>query len=152
MISQKWSQLQQAHGELVLFQLMKEAHERKLNDWGFCQLIHKSAKKLYPTDSNARALYEIYMLSRAGYLSRLAKAGNRLYVLLPVKQTLYGATYLNVEGQKYYVMDFDGKAVNVSKAVALNLNYPNSREMVDMRLKTLPDVGTHVLPRRLRFS
>ncbi|MEM7510919.1 MAG: hypothetical protein AAF388_08300 [Bacteroidota bacterium] len=151
-ISQKWSQLQQAHGELVLFQLMKEAQERKLNDWGFCQLIHKSAKRLYPTDANARALYEIYMLSRAGYLSRLAKAGNRLYVLLPVKQTLYGATYLNVEGQKYYVMDFDGKAVNVSKAVALNLNYPSSNEMIDMRLTTLPDVGTHVLTRRLRFS
>lgn len=151
-ISQKWNQLQRAHGELVLFQLLQEAHKRKLNDWGFCQLVHKSARKLYPKDRNARALYELYMLSRAGYLSRLAKSGSRLYVLLPVLQTLYGATYLNVEGQKYYVMDFDGRPVNVAKAVALNLNYPNSKEQIDMRLTTLPDVGSHVLTRRLRFT
>ncbi len=151
-IARAWSTLQRYYGEKVLFQLLKQAHEMDLNDWGFFVLVNKAAVRLFPQDLNAQTLFNVFCITKAGYIAKLSQDKNRLYLMAPARQTLYSATYLKGRDYKYYVLDLNGKKVNLARANVLQVNYPETYQVLDMNLTKAPDLPPTVLQRNLSFK
>lgn len=78
----------------------------RLCDWGYVRLTGRMAESFFPAERrNEARLLQMYLLAQSGYKVRIARAGDRLALLLPSKDEIFEYTYLNLEGGKYYVVD-----------------------------------------------
>ncbi|MEM7659164.1 MAG: hypothetical protein AAF399_23795, partial [Bacteroidota bacterium] len=137
-IANYWEQLEGSEHELFMYQVLRQARSMRLNDWGLCQLIHASAKELYPNDKNAQVLFSWFCLSKAGYISTVSYDRDNLYLMLPTKQTLYGKVFLRGKQHKLYAIDLDGRELNLDKAKVFKQKYPEANRVLDLRLTEVP--------------
>lgn len=150
-ISRAWKKLSYYNAERTLMPLMSKARTLGLNDWGFFLLVNKTAQLIYPDDENAQTLFNLYQLTHAGYKCRLSYDGRKLYLMTPTRQRIYGGTFLKDGDKKYYLLDLNGKEVNVSSAHTLNLDYPRASKVLDFSLNNAPNFQGPILKRRLKF-
>lgn len=81
-----------------------------LCDWGYMRFVEKMTTTFFSsTQLNEARLMQMYILTQSGYKVRIAQANNRLLILLPSKEEIYKYPYLNIGGNKYYVVDLSLK-------------------------------------------
>jgi len=135
-IIEKWRQMENAQHTAIRYQLMQQSSSLNLNDWGFCQLVNTTAKQIYPGDQNAQTLFNFFCFSKAGYKAKISYNARSLFLLMPTKQRLYGASYLREGSRKYYVLDLNrNKQLNLRQAQVLDISYPNTEKILDFRIK-----------------
>jgi len=72
-----------------------------LNDWFAFELVRKYAECLVGNPSG-KVLLQHFLLTHMGYDVRLASTREKLLLLVPFKQQVYGRNYLLIDGEKYY--------------------------------------------------
>ena len=78
-----------------------------LNGWGCYQLVKRFSEQAYAdNDPNERIALQSYLLSQLKYRAQVAMSRNDLVLLLPFQETIYGVTYLTVDGQKFYIFSY----------------------------------------------
>ncbi|HUN14063.1 hypothetical protein [Alistipes sp.] len=78
----------------------------QLCDWGYMRFLERMTTAFFGTDkSNEARLLQMYILTQSGYKVRIARADERLVLLLPSKNNIYEYAYLHIGGCKYYVAD-----------------------------------------------
>ncbi len=78
----------------------------QLCDWGYVHFLERMTTSFFGTDKpNEACLLQMYILTQSGYKVRIARADDRLVLLLPSKENIYEYAYLNIGGCKYYVAD-----------------------------------------------
>lgn len=78
----------------------------RLCDWGYVRFVeHMTAAFFGKEQQNEAQLLQMFLLTQSGYKVRIARTGERLVVLLPSKDEIYEYSYLNLKGEKYYVVD-----------------------------------------------
>ena len=78
----------------------------QLCDWGYVRFLEQMTTAFFPADKlNEARMLQMYVLTQSGYKVRIARADNRLVLLLPSKDNIYAYSYLNLGGCKYYVVD-----------------------------------------------
>ena len=107
-LSNFWSELSKTDYEPLLEQLSRQAKALQLNDWGYAVLTNKLAEQIYPTSINKQALFCWFVLTKAGFSSRVAYNERKVYLLVPSKQRIYEVTYFTFENERYYAINFDG--------------------------------------------
>lgn len=151
-IAEGWERLDQTEYELLLYQLTRQARSQRLNDWGYAQLVAHASKKVIPNDKNARVLLQWFLLSKMGYVATVAYEQDRLHLLLPTKQTLYGKTYLSGKGQKLYAVDLEGKDIDVGEAHVFKHKYPEATRIMDLRVTEAPRFRQALRQRVISFE
>jgi len=151
-IGDAWSTLDEGEYELLLYQFVRLANMHKLNDWGYCQLINSAAKSLYPGDINAQTMFNLFFLSKSGYVVGISYHGNRLYLMFPALQTIYGTTFLRGKDYKYYLVDLNGGSTDLDEAYVFNKTYPNADRIVNFRFFQAPQLPLREVSRRLQFE
>lgn len=149
---QYWRQLENSRYELLLKQISRQAKNLQLNDWGLGLLLHETATEIYANDRNAQVLFELFALNKLGYAARVCQSGNRLHLMLPANQVIYGATYLREGSRKYYILDFGGGLPEVRRARVLNLNYGTNGKALNFEMQNAPNLTNRSLVRRLAFD
>lgn len=77
-----------------------------LCDWGYISFVEELTRTIFAEDEiNEARIMQMYILAQSGYKVRIARAGNRLVLLLPSSEDIYQYMYLNINGEKYYVLD-----------------------------------------------
>ncbi len=78
-----------------------------LNDYGFFQLVKKTAEKIYD-NKNEATLFVWYILNKSGFDSKFGytQQGESL-LLLPSKYPLLNRYQFTVDNKKYYAFDFN---------------------------------------------
>ena len=102
-ISQAWLALSHAHVRELINQLYRRKNALSLNDWGFVELVQQLAQGLYGSDDPRAALTTWFLLNKARYKVKLGYYDNRLYLLLPSRNTVYSATYYAFGQERYYL-------------------------------------------------
>ncbi|WP_288844541.1 hypothetical protein [uncultured Alistipes sp.] len=75
-------------------------------DWGYVRFLERMTTSFFGTDKpNEACLLQMYILTQSGYKVRIARADDRLVLLLPSKNNIYEYAYLHIGGCKYYVAD-----------------------------------------------
>ena len=81
-IANAWLQLDAADNELLIYQLEREAARRNLNDWGFLQIVNRTAHRFFPNDKNARTLFNWFVAVKAGYAASACYDRDNLFLLM----------------------------------------------------------------------
>lgn len=79
-----------------------------LCDWGYVRFVERMTISFFGADEqNEARLMQMYVLAQSGYKVRIARADNRLVLLLPSEGDIYEYSYLAISGCKYYIVDPD---------------------------------------------
>ncbi|MEO0894966.1 MAG: hypothetical protein AAFY71_01005 [Bacteroidota bacterium] len=141
-IAQAWERLERTEYDGLMYQITRETRRMRLNDWGYCQLINAAAKQIYPGDKNSQTIFNWFMLSKSGFISTVSYERDRVFLLVPTKQKMYGKTFLRGKSYKLYAVDFDGNDPHVKSAKVFSHKYPATKKVLDLSIKEIPRLGT----------
>lgn len=114
----------------------------QLCDWAYMDVLRKACEGHYGTGNEA-VLMQAFLMTQSGYRVRLAKAGERLFMLVASKYQIYNMRYLNVEGTKYYVTgDYHGERLQLCPSRF------DKEQSLSLQLATLPRLGETASPKR----
>lgn len=102
-ISEYWSRLSESYYNHLIKQLEDYRTNLNLNDWGYYQLIKKSAETIQGDDDRIKPLLSWFLLTRTRFKTKIAYANDQFYLLLPAQQLLYGTNYVLLDNIRYYV-------------------------------------------------
>jgi hypothetical protein len=104
-VSRLWKEYQNADlADKVLPSLNQLRIAYHLNDWLTYVLVRNYSDAVYPNDINSSIVLSHYLLVNMGMNLRIAcVGGSRMAHLIPIKQTVYGHPFLNIDGIRYYV-------------------------------------------------
>ncbi len=151
-LSKFWSGLSKADYESLLEQMDKQAKALQLNDWGYAVLTNKLSERIYPGDKNRQALFTWFVMTKAGFRSRVAYDDRRVYLLIPSKQRIYEVTYFTFDNERYYAVGFDGRTHKPGRVYTYDGHYPGAVNKLDMTSRTRVAKGENVEKRDLSFE
>lgn len=122
-VSKTWSDLASAKTDILIADCLKLRSELQLCDWGYLTMLDTLCNNLFPQKSNEAVLLKMYILTQSGYNVRIAKSENKLVMLLPTREIMYNYSYVNINGEKYYVLDND----NNSSYSVFNYAFPKEK-------------------------
>ncbi len=97
-----------------------------LPDWGYVRFVEQMTTAFFsPSQINEARLMQMYILTQSGYKVRIARAGNKLVLLLPSKDTIYRYPYLNIDGVNYYLVD---SSLGQTSVNVFNREFPKEQE------------------------
>lgn len=100
-----WAQLAQTDYEPTLNFFQSQCKQWGLNDWGMYCLVKMYSEKLFnDTQNNERIVFQNFFLTHLGYRARTARVNQSLVLLLPFSEMMYSTMYLNLDGQRYFVL------------------------------------------------
>ena len=105
-VADGWMRLASDEYLPIIAQCLDYRDKLRLCDWGYVRFVERMTTAFFPSNQlNEARLMQMYILTQSGYKVRIAQANNRLVLLLPSKETIYKYPYLNIRGNKYYVID-----------------------------------------------
>lgn len=126
--------------------------EYRLNDWDKVLLVQALMNTLYKADEQKlKTIHAVDILRSFGYQVLLGEGeGNKLYFLMPSKQQIYSKSYIERDGNKFYLFAIDAHPRADFKT---SINFYRSSEdtkgiALDMTMHKDPKIGSnpkHVL-------
>lgn len=151
-LSNFWSELSKSDYEPLLEQINAQAQALQLNDWGYAVLTNRLAQKIYPTSENKQALFTWFVLTKAGFNSRIAYDERNIYLLVPSKHRLYDVSYFTFDNERYYAIGFDGNSNKLGRVYTYDGHYPGATKKLDMSMRARAAKGDNVAKRDLSFQ
>ena len=143
-ISDVWKSLSKGQYDGMLHDCLAQRDKLRLGDWGYLQLLQSATEKLLGTGSNEAVLLQMYLLAQSGYRVRLANADGRLVLLIPFNTTIYGYSYVTIDGANYYVIAKD----DMKQMKICNVGFPRE-QTASIILASLPLLDSKPQPQRL---
>lgn len=131
-ISKFWSDLSKADYDGLINQLKKQRGPLQLNDWSYALLINELVKEIYSDQKNEQSLLTWFLLVKTNYQARLAYSDNKVFLLLPTEQPLFGVAYFTFSGKRYYALGMDGNKAKPGKVFTYDGQYPGAKNSLDM--------------------
>ena len=107
-VSHAWKTLSSSKSVALIRKCIEYKEELNLPDWGYVLFLDKLSESLYPNKPNEQVVLKLFILTQSGYKVRIARINNKLALLIPSRQTLYDWSYVNLNGEDYYVYDREG--------------------------------------------
>lgn len=108
-VSRMWKRLSSDDFLPVIQSCLEWRDRLKLCDWAYyrflCNMTESFFGGEYPDEA---CLLQMYIMTISGYRVRLSRCGDRLVLLIPSEETVYGYPYVNVGGRRCYVMEKAG--------------------------------------------
>lgn len=151
-LSAFWSELSTADYESLLQQLSAQADALRLDDWGTVVLVNRLAQQIYPSSANSQSLFAWFVLTKAGFSSRVAFNDYSVFLLLPSRQRLFDVAYFTFEGERYYAVSLDGTIDRPGSVYTYDGHYPGADKKLDMLISTRAAAGARAETRELSFE
>ncbi len=154
-ISAFWEAMSKSDYEGFLKQALAERDRMKLNDWGYCEFLNKTAERLYPGSRNESNLFDWFMLAKSGYQVKIGYSGDNIYLLLPTSGTLYGVAYyiFAPSPTKFYTVMFDRyEKPNITRMYSYDKDYPDATKLTSYQINTAPSIQNDIQTKTLKFD
>ncbi|MBQ0016574.1 MAG: hypothetical protein KBT04_06285 [Bacteroidales bacterium] len=104
-----WRVLSQEKYNGILHDCLAQREALHLGDWGYLRLLQAMSEQLLGKGSDEAVLMQMYLLTQSGYAVRLAKQNGHFALLMPFTHTLYGYSFVTIDGQEYYLLSKNAK-------------------------------------------
>ncbi len=154
-ISTFWEAMSKSNYEDFLKQAQISRERMKLNDWGYCELLNKTAERLYPGSRNEINMFDWFMLLKSGYQAKIGYSEDKVYLLLPTSNTLYAVAYYVFANSdlKFYNVMFDRfEKPHIVTLYSYDQNYPNATKLAGYRVDAPPDIQNDIQTKTLKFT
>ena len=100
-------------------------NEHDLCDWGYLTMLNKLSDKFCGEGTNESLLLMAYLYCQSGYKMRLAESEGHLRMLYAAGgHTIYGRSYLTLDGDRYYLYGGPAKNMRICRAA-----FPKEQDM-----------------------
>jgi len=151
-ITAYWADLSKSDYEPMVKQITKISASLGLNDWGKVLLVHTIAGQLNNGNTNTATLWTWFILTKCGYNTRIGFSGNAIYLMMASGEAIYGAPYLTVDDQRYFIVPFDGKPQTIQSLTSYQGAYPGQQKTVGFRISASPAFADEFVTKTIRFS
>lgn len=110
--------------ENVLYDFLQLRDTYHLNDWAYYMMLKEACASLCGKGTNEATLLHGLMFARSGYKLRFAKSKDKLLLMVSTQFHLYGYSYLEIDGDHYYLLDGEEEVVDFCGA-----KFPKEQEM-----------------------
>ncbi|GHT18600.1 hypothetical protein AGMMS4957_01190 [Bacteroidia bacterium] len=131
-VADAWTALSDSRYNDMLNDCLTLRSELNLSDWGYMEMLKTLSEKFLGRPCNEAVVLQMYILTQSGYKVRIARAGNKLTLLVPFQQTMYQYSYIPINVLNYYVMD---KSLKGQQFQMLNHEFPKEQQA---SLKVMP--------------
>lgn len=134
----------------VISQCVEYRDKLRLGDWGYVLFLEKMTTAFFSSSRlNEARLMQMFILTQSGYKVRIARTGERLVLLLPSEEQIFGYSFLTVGRNRYYILD---KSVQQSKFFVFDREFPKEQTF-SLRIPRLPLLPLRAsAPRHLQSS
>ena len=147
-IASYWEKASATKYSSLVEQLLDKKDELNLNDYAYYLFIKKFAGNLYPGNESGESLATWFLMLRSGYGMRLATEANKIILLMPSKNTIYGISYLTENGTFFYIMTkTDGNHLNT-----YDKDYAGANMPVDLNILSPMNLGRKAATRNVKFD
>lgn len=105
-ISAKWKILADGRMDKVVDDCLAWRETMHLSDYAYVQMLGTLCNAFWGGYySNEAVLMRVFLLAQSGYDVKCARKGSNLVLLLAIAEDVYGISFLNLDGKKYYTID-----------------------------------------------
>ncbi|HFD87897.1 MAG TPA: hypothetical protein ENJ35_09515 [Gammaproteobacteria bacterium] len=151
-VSRFWDKLSRVDTTALQEQLAKYRQALALNDWGYAMFLYRIGDKLYGQRQNEALLFTWFILSKEGYDARVGYSGNKILLMLPTKNEVFGLPFFTYSGKKYYVVNFGRQASPVKNVFSYDGHYPGADRALSLAVTKLPKIKKRPVEKALNFS
>lgn len=151
-ISAFWEAMSASAFDGALVSVNQAARDLGLDDWGQVLLWHDASRALRPDAPREQLLTAWFFLVKSGIDARLGYAGDQLYLLLAVRQPVYGVRYLKLEGRTYYPLFQSRPEQKGAGFATFSGKYPHPLRAVDFRVAASDFVRLAGAEKRFAFE
>lgn len=109
----------------MVYECVRYRDQVQLCDWAYFTYVRSLCNE-FCRDSDESIVLQMYILTQSGYRVRIARCDENLCLLLPFTSQVYDVPYLNIDGEKLYVMT----KVNAGGSYAIfNQKFPNEQPL-----------------------
>lgn len=135
-IAAVWKHLSDEKYDGLLHDCMAQRDAMRLSDWGYLSLLGHASEQLLGKCSNEAVLLQMYLLAQSGYRVRIARADNRLVLLVPFNRDIYNYSYVTIDGLKHYALS----SRKTGKLQVCKVSFPRE-QVANILVGRLPDLG-----------
>jgi len=153
-IAEYWKNISSTNYKECLEQAIVLRDKLKLNDWGYAKLLYETGNQLNKKKMNESYLFTWFMLVKSGYKARVGYDNNKVYLLIPSENKLFGVPFFSFKDadKKFYVLSFDNKNITTDELYTYNEDYPDVDKYFSFTVKQLPDLGQLSGERKIKFN
>jgi len=139
------------YGDLLLqINVLKE--QLNLNDWGVYQLINQFSGRIAAKNNNTKVLYNWFLMTVSGYQTRLAysESANKLYLLVPSTNNVFGCQFLKFNNQEYYFISNFGE--EVGSVLTYDEEYGDAKKRISLAVTKPLNFIEKFVTKKFKFS
>ena len=123
-VAKMWKKLSSPYYDNIVAECLQQRKDRNLCDWAYVKLAEKMANKYFEPDSNESVVLQMYILTQSGYQMRMARADDKLTLLMGSKEKIYRYKYFVMDNVKYYIID---KSMQNKSMYVYDQAFPNEK-------------------------
>jgi len=150
-IADFWYKMSNSDYENMLANVQEYRLKLHLNDWGYCLLLNELGKKITDNSANLTKLFVWFALTKSGYKSKVGFDDNRVFLMIPSQEMIYGNSYLKFENKRFYIVSFDKR---IRKAFSINTyegDYPNANDLINLNVDNMPNFNDAIVEKDFKF-
>ncbi len=151
-VARFWRKMTEANYGDVLLQINLLKEQMNLNDWGMYQLINQFSAKIAPNNNNTKTLYNWFLMTVSGFQSRLAysASANKLYLLIPSTNNVFGCQFLKFNEQEYYFIANFGE--EIGSVLTYEDEYGDTKKRMNLAVNKPLNFKEKYSTKRFNFS
>ena len=140
--------------EELFLSLETAREELNLGDWGLAGLVHAYAESQAGGSRGEVSALSWFLLIKAGYDVRLVSdpGTGELYLMLPAEEILYDTPYADLDGRRYYFIDFGPSRGYPRRFSSYPEGFPAAGKRMRFSLESVPALPPQIEARLLAFS
>ncbi|WP_457565517.1 hypothetical protein [Caldithrix abyssi] len=137
-ISQAWLAMAATDYKPLVSALQQTQKQLLLNDWAFLELIDKAVRKNFANDPNICTAYNWFLLNKLGYDAKVAFKADKLFLLMPSKNTIFEQPFVKINNQRYYFISLNERLNLSGKIRTYRGTFKNADQPLRLTLNRLP--------------
>jgi len=133
-ISKVWSEISKTNYSSLVKDLLETRNQLNLNDWGYYQLICHFSDFAFKKDTPKSTIVTWFLLTKSGFKVKLGRSEDQFLLMVSVKQTLYGITYIKVNEVAYYILSH----YSSGPLFTYKNDFPEATHIMDMAIADPP--------------
>lgn len=147
-ISKWWAEASKTNYNSLINNMLKLKSEMSLNDYAYYLLLKKTTEDIAVNDENEAKLLHWFLMLRSGYQTKIAYKNNKIIMLLPSENTLFGVRFLYVNNIKYYIMD----KVDDNTISTYNDNLTDAGRLINFNIYQPLNIGNNTKTKTFSFN
>lgn len=101
-----WMELSRINVISILEECEKRKEEFGYNDWAVFDWLQHLSNALFSSNQYAAGpVFTVYIMNQLGLMTRIARGGDRLFILFSAVQMIYGRKYVVLDTYPFYLAD-----------------------------------------------